>query len=64
MDDKNSPSDIANLFAGKYDNLYNSVPSEPNAMNNVCEMINSELQNAGYEECVVNQDNIKHALDL
>ncbi len=27
--------DIANLFAGKYNNLYNLVLSEPNAMNNI-----------------------------
>ncbi len=62
MDDKSEPQDIANVFAGKYNNLYNSVPSEPNAMNKVYERIDNDLQNASYEDCIVNLDNIKHAV--
>ncbi len=42
--------------------MYNSVPSEPNVMNNGCEKITNDLQNISYKECVVNQDNIKHAV--
>ncbi len=43
IDEAESPQDIVNLFANKYEDLYNSVPSDPTVMDELRECINNDI---------------------
>ena len=55
-------TDIANHFANKYKELYNSVPSEREIMSQVYNHIEDEITNCDVESTVITVDIIKKAL--
>ena len=59
---KTNATDIAALFADKYNTLYNSVPSEPTLMLSVLEETKSRLSNLNLTEMETTETDIRKAL--
>ena len=64
IDGLTNNGDIAELFAEKYKQIYNSVPSNDTNMQTIDDYIMSDIKNCSYEEAVVSTDDVINAIKL
>jgi hypothetical protein len=64
VDGVSSPSDIAQLFASKFEDLYTSVPYDGNDMISIRNIINDDLQSISYnKDCVILPADVQAAIN-
>jgi len=63
VDGVSNASDIASLFARKYEDLYTSVAYDPVVMKQISQELNSSLESTGYDgDCIVDMSDVLGAI--